>query len=292
MRKFSKILALLLAACLIGSVFALTTSADASSATLRLSGDGVKAGTTDTNFYCNDYSGGKAGKYFNTSSSSDNEASLYLYGSANYLLPEYDMYPNGKTSYIMYSQCYAIDLKDDFAGQTVIKRNDSYFNRTAEHFCSHYHTPYDRAKTDVGAIVTENAGYIAWDIFTEYAEHGSVHLKYAVIDMIDRLLGEDKSANTSLPSGGIFSLMKQPYENKERLVCQLAYAIPKVRGRNTEIIEDIPPLHDVKVTLKSDKSPTRVYLAPSEEELKFEYENGNLTYTVPKIDCSAMVVIE
>lgn len=209
-----------------------------------------------------------------------------------YLLPEYELYPNGKTSYIMYSSSYNISLGDSFAGEVVALRNDSYFNRTAEHFCSHYHTPYDRSKTDVGAIVTDSVGYIAWDIFTEYAEHGSVHLKYAVIDMIDRLLGNNKTATTSLPSGGIFSLTKQPYNGGQRLICQLAYAIPKVRGRNTEIIEDIPTVLDTKVCVKTDDPPQNVYLAPNMTALDYEYKDGTLTVSLPKFECSAMIVIE
>jgi hypothetical protein len=144
----------------------------------------------------------------------------------------------------------------------------------------------------VGAIVTDSVGYIAWDIFTEYAEHGSVHLKYAVIDMIDRMLGDSKTATTTLPSGGIFSVMKQPYSGGERTVCQLAYAIPKVRGRNTEIIEDIPTVLDTKVCVKAEKCPERVYIAPSMTALDFKYENGYVSFTVPSFECSCMIVIE
>ena len=132
----------------------------------------------------------------------------------------------------------------------------------------------------------------SWDIFSEYADKGSVHLKYAVIDLLDSLLGENKTAYSTLPAQGIFSLMKQPYSGGERLVTHLVYAIPKLRGRNTEIIEDIAALHDISVTVKTDKSPTRVYLAPSMEELEFKYENGAVTCDVPKIECSTLLVIE
>ena len=174
----------------------------------------------------------------------------------------------------------------------TVLSNDSYFNRTAEHFCSHQHTPYDRAKLSVGGFVTENVGYIAWEIFAEYAEMGSIHLKYAVIDMIDRLLGEDKTATTTLPSQGIFAVMAQNTSDGTRLVNHIAYAVPKVRGRNTEIIEDIPTMLDTKVSVKTDKKPSRVYLAPSMEELDFTYADGQVSYTVPKFECSTLAVIE
>ncbi len=210
----------------------------------------------------------------------------------SYLKPEYDLYPNGKTSYIMYSQGYGIALDEGFEGEVTLMCNDSYFNRTAEHFCSHYHTPYDRSKLSAGGFVTENVGYIGWEIFREYAEYGSVHLKYAVIDMIDRLLGKNKTATTTLPAQGIFALTRQKYEGGERLVNHIAYAVPKLRGRNTEIIEDIPTVLDTKITVKTPKKPTRVYLAPSMEELEFTFADGYVSYTVPKFECSTLAVIE
>jgi hypothetical protein len=113
-----------------------------------------------------------------------------------------------------------------------------------------------------------------------------------VIDMLDRLLGNAKTATTTLPAQGIFAVMKQPTEGGERLVNHLAYAIPKLRGKNTEIIEDIPAVLDTKVSVKVNKKPARIYLAPSMEELDFTYTDGSVTYTVPKIECSTLAVIE
>ena len=110
--------------------------------------------------------------------------------------------------------------------------------------------------------------------------------------MLDRLLGDGKTATTSLPSQGIFSVMRQPAESGERLVNHIAYAIPKVRGKNTEIIEDIPVVLDTKVSIKMGKKPSRVYLAPSIQELDFTFENGTVSYTIPKFECSTLVVIE
>ena len=209
-----------------------------------------------------------------------------------YLRPEYELYPNGITSYIMYGKCYKLALNDSFAGDVRALRMDSYFNRTAEHFCSHYHTPYNKSQTDVGAVVTDNVGYIAWEIFSEYAKFGAAHLKYAVFDIIDRLLGGEKTLATSLGSLGVTALMKQSAEGGERLVNYLAYAPTKLRGVNTEIIEDIPPVLDTKVTVRVDKKPTRVYIAPDGTELDFTYADGKISYVVPRFECSALVVIE
>ncbi len=209
-----------------------------------------------------------------------------------YLRPRYDLYPNGITPYVMYSAAHAVTLGEEFKGEVRADRFESYFNRTAEHFCSHKHTPYDRTKSAPAVVLTENIGYIGWEIFKEYAEVGAVHLRAVVCDMIDALLGEEKTLTTSLGSLGITTLASQTTENGERLVNHILYAIPKVRGKSTEIIEDIPDVLDTRVTVKVDKKPLRVYTAPDGQELDFKYADGRVTYTVPKFNCAALAVIE
>ena len=206
----------------------------------------------------------------------------------SYMTPKYELYPNGITSYVMYCKSYNIALDEAFDGEVRLECTEPYFNRTAEHFCSHRHTPYDKSKSHPVATVNGNVGYIGFEIFREYATYGSIHLKYAVFDVIDKLLSDSKTLSTSLPSAGVISLIKKD----ERLLTQLAYAIPKVRGNGTEIIEDIPAILDIKVSVKSDKAPNKVYFAPSMESINFTYDGENVNFTIPKFECSALVVIE
>ena len=62
--------------------------------------------------------------------------------------------------------------------------------------------------------------------------------------------------------------------------------------KRKQIIEDIIPLYDVKASVKTDKAPKRVYLAPEGRDIPFTYENGRVDYTVDKLDLCAMVVID
>ncbi len=209
-----------------------------------------------------------------------------------YLRPAFHFDPNGITNYIMYGRDYDIRLREDFEGQVYAERIDPYFNRSLEHFCSHLHTPYDREKRSPAVVFTRQIGYIGWEIFTEYAEMGAVHLRTEVEYLINALLGKDKSMSTSLPSMGIAALTEQKYDGGKRLITHLLYAIPKVRGRNTEIIEDILPVYDTKVILKCEKKPARVYLAPQNTDLDFVYEDGVVTYTVDKFECCQLIAVE
>ena len=84
--------------------------------------------------------------------------------------------------------------------------------------------------------------------------------------------------------------MDQKAEN--RLVNHLLYGSPVRRGQGIEIIEDIIPLCDVKASVKLDKEPKRVYIAPEGRDIPYTYENGRVSYTVDKLDLCAMVVID
>ncbi len=210
----------------------------------------------------------------------------------SYLRPTYPLSPNGLTSYVMYGRNHDITPTEGFAGDIRAERIDPYFNRTTEHFCSHLHTPYDREKRSPAVLATQQIGYIAWEIFTEYAQNGALHLRAVVTDLIDALLGSDKTLTTSLPSMGIVALTRQAHESGTRLINHLLYAIPKVRGRGIEIIEDLPTVLDTRVSIRCEKPPVRVYLAPSAEELPYTYENGTVSYTVDRFVCAQLVVIE
>jgi hypothetical protein len=130
--------------------------------------------------------------------------------------------------------------------------------------------------------------YIGWSVFAEYAEAGALIAKRMVQYALDRLLGEEKLLKTDLGAQGVVTLMEQ----KERYVNHLLYAVPVKRGSGVEIIEDIQPVYHVNVSLKLPEKIRRVYLAPSGEKLPFRRENGRISFTLPKLECHQMVVLE
>lgn len=207
---------------------------------------------------------------------------------ATYMVPTYDMQPNGIASYLMYKHGQNINVT---AGEVVAQMQNSYFNRSLRRFCSHANTPYDPADLHPGAVVNDEAGiaYIAWDIFDEYGVHGAYHQKRMTCDILDRLLGDSRTLVTDLPSNGVVTLMEQPEQN--RYVNHLLYAVTKLRGK-VEVIEDAIPIYDTTVSVRLPQKPSRVYLAPEEKDIPFVYENGVVTYKVEKFTMHAMVVME
>jgi hypothetical protein len=163
-----------------------------------------------------------------------------------------------------------------------------YFSRTYEHFCSHGSTPQEGpagwpAVSREGRVI-----HIAQPIFRVYESMGMQLHRDLVLNCLD-LLYPDRMLDVDLKSCGRVGLMRQEAEN--RLLLHLMYAVPIRRG-STEVIEDIVTLTDVEVALAVDAEPARVYLAPSREELAFEYSGGEVRFAVPKIEMNQIVAVE
>jgi len=204
-----------------------------------------------------------------------------------YIRPDFEMEGLYDTSYIMYSKAEVTSLT---TGTMLAKQENPYFNRTAEHFCSHQHAPNSGEFAGPGMTEGKDGIYINWQVFDEYAVKGSLILKRIVQYALDRLLGESKTLTTTLGAQGVVTLMEQKKEN--RYINHLLYAVPVKRGSGIEIIEDIVPVYHTQVTLKVPKTIRNVYLAPQKETIPFTQENGVITFEVEKIDCHQMVVLE
>lgn len=190
----------------------------------------------------------------------------------------------GDTGYIMYGNGEKIRC----IGNELGIRENPYFNRTRAHFCSHQHTPNSCEYGGAGMTEGKDGIYIAWNIFADYAQSGELHLKQMAIFALDRLLDSAKTLKTNLPAQGIVTLMKQ----NDRLICHLLYASPVKRGNGIEVIEDIVPIYNVELAIKTDKKINKVYLAPQKEDIDFTYDDGYISVKLDKIECHQMVVFE
>jgi hypothetical protein len=192
----------------------------------------------------------------------------------------------GSAAFIMYGRGQRVELTN---GTALGYREDPYFNREAFAFCSHQHTPNSARNGGPGMAESANGIYIAWDMFTDYATKGSLALKEIVLYALHRLL-PSATMRASLPAQGIATLQEQPEER--RYVNHLLYASPVRRGAKIEVIEDILPVYNVSVELRLPRSVRQVYLAPQMTPLPFEHADGAVRYTVPKLECHQMIVLD
>jgi hypothetical protein len=73
--------------------------------------------------------------------------------------------------------------------------------------------------------------------------------------------------------------------------CLLSFC-PERRADNLDIAEDALPIVDMHISVKSDKAPKRVYLAPNERDLQFTYTEGYVETRVTVLDGHALLIIE
>jgi hypothetical protein len=234
---------------------------------------------------------GESGLYTNGSGFAINLGANWL--SANpycpdYFVPATDSEYLSPAAYVMYSQGQQIEAAD--GGETLGLRENPYFNRDVFHFSSHQHTPGDKLSRKPAMTKGEAGIYIGWNLFEDYAQKGSIHLRSIVQYALELLLSDRETLVTSLPAQGVTTIQRQVAEN--RMVHHLLYASPVRRGEAVEIIEDILPLYDIHNEVRTNGEVHRVYLAPQLEQLPFVYKDGVVSYTVPKLECHQMVVID
>ena len=204
-----------------------------------------------------------------------------------YFRPAFEMEGLFDSSYIFYSEGEVVELA---SGVELGKRENPYFNRDVEHFCSHRHTPNSSEYAGPGMAEGKDGIYIAWQVFGEYADVGSLILKRTVEYALKKLLGEEITLRTNLGAQGVVTVMEQ--KDEKRYINHLLYASPVKRGKDTEIIEDILPVLDTEVELKLKKDIKKVYLAPQMKEIEFTKDNGIVKFKVDKFECHQMVVLD
>lgn len=203
----------------------------------------------------------------------------------SYFRPDFTLKSFENAAFVMYTDARALQKT---TGKILGTREDPYFNRTVEHFCSHLHAPCKNQEAGPAISLGKDGAVIAWEIFRDYAESGSLILREMFCHVMDLLLEEHRSVQTDLPAQGVVTLTKQA----DRHILHALYASPVRRGKGIEIIEDIVPLFDISFSVRLPKKPSRVYLAPQKEDLPFVWESGRVSFSIPKLSCHQMVVME
>ena len=187
------------------------------------------------------------------------------------------------------------EVKPAAKTKILVERRAPYFNRTWEHFCSHQHAPDSPAKVSPSATLTGNIAWFAHDIFTRYRQYGQPLYRDFVAAAIGHLLGGKLPVVTSLPTDGRFNLLEQP--NEKRFIAHLLYAPKSLRGasnpqgvnKSMEVIEDLIPLRDVRVSVQVSRKVKTARLVPEGVTLPFTQKDGVADFTVPEFTAHAMI---
>lgn len=166
---------------------------------------------------------------------------------------------------------------------------EPYFSRTFNHFCGHKNTPQDKNAPRTPAIARKgNVVYLAHDLPRQYFAKGALYHKYYFTYALEMLYESPVKAE-GLGAQGRCAVIHQPEEN--RYCFHMTYASPVKRGV-AEVIEDILPVYNIACSLETDKKVQKVCLPLEGIELPFTQQGGKVSFTLPKLHCHGLVVLE
>ncbi|HEY8665776.1 MAG TPA: beta-galactosidase trimerization domain-containing protein, partial [Tepidisphaeraceae bacterium] len=164
---------------------------------------------------------------------------------------------------------------------------EPYFDRNWRHFTSHNQTPGAKLSKYSAATLNGRVGYIAFPIFSAFANHGNYSYRLLVRNMLSLLL-PDPLLRVDAPTGLEATVARQG----KRTIVHLLFYSPERRAQNLDLVEDIVPLFNIPLSLKLDRAPKRVYTVPDETPVEFEFLNGRVNLRVPEIRGHQMIVLE
>ncbi len=156
----------------------------------------------------------------------------------------------------------------------------SYFNRTAEHYCSHGQSPPDRATRHPVIALTDRTAYFNAPIFAAYATHGYRIYRELVAAAMDRLL-PDKRLRTNLPTTAQVSLLTRKRGRSTQHLLHVLNYPPQRRTPELDLIEDAQAIHDATLDIRLAGKVTRVEAIPDGTELAYEPTDGGARVPLP-----------
>lgn len=161
-----------------------------------------------------------------------------------------------------------------------------YFDTTYLHFQVEQTPPWQ--PTEFAAVVATNSTlYFAAPLFRTYDRYAYAFDRDLLGRCLRRLL-PDPLIHADGPS----TLEVTVTEQQGRMIVHLLNYLPQRRGLNMDVVEDVIPLQNIKLALRSARRPGKAYLAPQKKALPLEYSRGYVSVTVPTVTGHQMVVFE
>lgn len=216
----------------------------------------------------------------------------------DYILPIAELRPSFVQSpMIIYSQYPRLKVT---SGRSLGDVIEPYFERAWNHFCSHQHAPPRREVTGFACGVEKgNVMWLPMELCKTYRKLGQVATKQFFLACVRRLLGDSIRLQTNLPATARVTLTRQP--EKHRHVLHLLHGNLSLRGGlqqthmgagTIEVIEDLTPCCDVKISLQLDRPVKRATLEPQGVAIPFRTSGPRVELELERFTCHQMIAIE
>ena len=205
----------------------------------------------------------------------------------DYLMPAGEIGKNMRpTEHVMYLKGVEVDAV--VPEHILIWNKAPYFNRTWDHFCSHRQAPCSGEKTFPAVVGNENVIYFCHPIFTQYRQRAPRWCKQLVVNAIEKLVPEPILKHDG-PSTLQTTVNEQSAEN--RRIVHLLHYIPERRAEQFDIIEDVIPLYNVSLQLRTCRKVATVRSVPEDTLIEFSEKGKYVAFTIPEIRGHQMIEI-
>ncbi len=204
---------------------------------------------------------------------------------ADYILPTAELGAElPRQEHVMYARGVEVVAKP---GAAVLAYTvQPYFARTATEFSSHLQAPSSGRQGYPAAVQAGNVIYFGHPIFDTYFELAPRWCKVLVLDALRRLLPEPRLTHNGPTT---LEATVNAQAAAKRWVVHLLHYIPPARTSRVPAIEDVIPLHDVAVSVRTPQPVCSVRLVPDGATLPFTTRAGRVEFTVPRLNGHQMV---
>lgn len=205
---------------------------------------------------------------------------------AEYFLPDKLGQGLAQTEYALYIR--GLDVEAEPGAEVLANKISSYFDRTYQHFCSHRQTPSSGQIDGPAVVKNGRVIYFANPIFSEYTRVAPRWEKQLFLNALNLLL-PDPLIRHGGPTTLLVTVNEQPTDN--RWVIHLLHYIPERRSQEIDTIEDVIPIYNVKISIKSPEIKA-VLCVPEQEPLTFTRRYGRVEFVVPRLVGHQMLALE
>ncbi|MGC8758773.1 MAG: beta-galactosidase trimerization domain-containing protein [Bryobacteraceae bacterium] len=192
-----------------------------------------------------------------------------------------------KTELVMYMR--GKKVRPRTGAQVLMETHVPYFNRTWDHFFSHRHTPSAGRPGGPGIVQNGRCIYFMHPVFEQYHANAPLWVKRLVGNALRRLL-PDPVLDVKAPSSVLAAVNEQPGEN--RWVVHLLHYIPERRGQAFDVIEDVIPVANIDVGVKTPRTVRRAALVPEGRALEARREGAYTVFRLPVLEGHQMIALE
>lgn len=173
-------------------------------------------------------------------------------------------------------------------GEILATSLPPYFNRRKDSFSSHQQAPYNpSAEENVAAFKNGNILYIGHDIGKMYHSYGNVYMRRYFETMLGKIY--TPAITVGLPASARIRHYLQRENNRE--ILHLFYGVPVQRG-SVCVMDDMPKMHNIEVSVKTNRKIANVIQVKPERKLNFQTKNGTAFFTVPDFQMHTVLVLE